>query len=183
MPSLSLCNLNKKFILPTLTFSVFVTGCTISAIWFYLSNIDRLDVFFDTISISSSLSVIFCFILLSLLGFSSLVFIASIMLIFIYTSNEMDFIKYTGIAHRIASVCYINSLFICLVLVSGFSINYYLNGDGYDVTITSVILIVIFSYSLTNWRILKSHTFLVQDIGRIDKPIRNKGMKFFCHYA
>lgn len=119
--------INKKFILSILTSSVFITGCTISVIWFYLSNINRLDVFFDAISITTSLGVIFGFILLSLIGFSSLIFTASFMVIFIYAANEHIYKQYNGIAHRIGIVCYINSLFTCLTLVGGFSIHYYQN--------------------------------------------------------
>lgn len=38
--------INKKFIISVVTSSTFITGFTIAVIWFYLSNIDRLDIFF-----------------------------------------------------------------------------------------------------------------------------------------
>lgn len=170
--------LNKKFILSILTSSIFITGCTTSVIWFYLSNIGRLDVFFDAISISSSLGVIFGFTLLSLIGFSSLIFIASAVLILIYSANEHIYKEYNGIAHRIGSICYINSLFICFILVSGFSIDFYFKWDGLWVTISGLIFIILFSYYFTNKIIINAHVFFVQDIGRTTKPIRKKEMKF-----
>ena len=54
--------LNKKFIISVITSSTFITGCTMAVIWFYLSNIDRLDIFFDAVSLSSALGIIFVFI-------------------------------------------------------------------------------------------------------------------------
>lgn len=170
--------LNKKFILSILTSSVFITGFTTSVIWFYLSNINRLDVFFDAISITTSLGVIFGFTLLSLIGFSSLIFIASFMVIFIYTVNEHIYKEYNGIAHRIGSICYVNSLFICLTLVGGFSIHYYQKFDGRWITILGLIFIIIFSYCFTRWFILNAHIFFVQDIGKTTRFIRKKEMRF-----
>ncbi len=40
-----------------------------AVIWFYLSNIDRLDIFFDAVSLSSALGIIFVFIIVSVSGF------------------------------------------------------------------------------------------------------------------
>lgn len=173
--------INKKFILSILTSSVFITGCTISVIWFYLSNINRLDVFFDAISITTSLGVIFGFTLLSLIGFSSLIFTASFMVIFIYAANEHIYKQYNGIAHRIGIVCYINSLFTCLTLVGGFSIHYYQKLDGLWITILGLIFIIISSYCFTKWIILNAHIFFVQDIGRSTRLIRKKEMRFCLH--
>ncbi len=34
-----------------------------AVIWFYLSNIDRLDIFFDTVSLSSAIGIIFVFLI------------------------------------------------------------------------------------------------------------------------
>lgn len=170
--------LNKKFILNILTSSIFITGCAISVIWFYLSNINRLDVFFDAISITTSLGVIFGFILLSLIGFSSLIFIASFMVIYIYTVNEHIYKEYNGIAHRIGTVCYINSLIICLTLVGGFSIHYYLKIDGLWTTIPGLIFIITLSYFFTRWFIFNAHIFFVQDIGKSTRLIRKKEMMF-----
>ncbi|EFC4078507.1 hypothetical protein NLK86_16740, partial [Escherichia coli] len=104
--------LNKKFIISVITSSTFITGCTMAVIWFYLSNIDRLDIFFDTVSLSSAIGIIFVFIIVSLSGFSLVIFISSFILILIYTLHEDNFKNYPSIPHRISTVCYLNSLFI-----------------------------------------------------------------------
>lgn len=83
--------LNKKFIISVITSSTFITGCTMAVIWFYLSNIDRLDIFFDTVSLSSAIGIIFVFIIVSFSGFSLVIFISSFILILIYTLHEDNF--------------------------------------------------------------------------------------------
>ncbi|HFO8343950.1 TPA: hypothetical protein ACHK1M_004125, partial [Escherichia coli] len=80
--------INKKFIISVVTSSTFITGFTIAVIWFYLSNIDRLDIFFDAVNLSSTLGIIFFFILLSISGFSLIIFISSFILILIYSGYE-----------------------------------------------------------------------------------------------
>lgn len=73
-----------------------------AVIWFYLSNIDRLDIFFDTVSLSSAIGIIFVFIIVSLSGFSLVIFISSFILILIYTLHEDNFKNYPSIPHRIS---------------------------------------------------------------------------------
>ena len=96
--------LNKKFIISVITSSTFITGCTMAVIWFYLSNIDRLDIFFDTVSLSSAIGIIFVFIIVSLSGFSLVIFISSFILILIYTLHEDNFKNYKGFISGILPV-------------------------------------------------------------------------------
>ena len=99
--------LNKKFIISVITSSTFITGCTMAVIWFYLSNIDRLDIFFDAVSLSSALGIIFVFIIVSVSGFSLVIFISSFILMLIYTGHEDNFKDYSSMPHRISIVCYL----------------------------------------------------------------------------
>lgn len=59
--------LTRKFIIAILTSSSFVTACIFSVIWFYLANIDRLDILYDALSVSSAVGIIFGFTLVDLL--------------------------------------------------------------------------------------------------------------------
>lgn len=171
--------LNKKLIISILTSSVFITGCTTSVIWLYLSNINRLDVFFDAVNLSSSLGIIFVFILLSLIGFSTLIFMASFVLVAIYTANERVFKEYNGIANRIGLVCYVNSLFVFAVLIIGFSIKFFFEIKNAWVFVSGCVCILFFGYYITNKMIINSHAFFVQDIGRVVHHIRKKRIRFF----
>lgn len=107
--------LTRKFIIAILTSSSFVTACTFSVIWFYLANIDRLDILYDALSVSSAVGIIFGFTLVSLLGFSLVIFISSFLTYLIYTAHEKEFVKYEGLTHSFTSVCFGNSVVMCAV--------------------------------------------------------------------
>ena len=152
---------NKKYIFTVITSSAFITGCTISVIWFYLSYLGRLDIFFDAASISSALGIIFCFVLLSLMGFSLVIFASSFILTFIYQANEDKFNAYTSMSHRISSICYLNSLFISFLIISGYAIHYYFHIKGYLVTLVCFAAIIAFSYILSIGNLFYAKTFLI----------------------
>ena len=141
--------INKKFIVTIVTSSVFVTSLTIAAIWFYLSNIDRLDIFFDAVSVSSSLGIIFFFILLSLIGFSTVIFISSFVMIFIYSIHEGKFRAFATIPQRFSSICYSNSIFICTIINIGNAAYYFTKYNGYIISTIVFIGVLIFSYTIT----------------------------------
>lgn len=168
--------LNKKFIISVITSSTFITGCTMAVIWLYLSNIDRLDIFFDAISLSSALGIIFFFILLSISGFSLVIFISSLILMLIYTGYENKFKDYLSIPHRISTVCYQNSLFICSGLIIGYYI-YYLSGwNGYIITGTSIVLMLAHSYIVSFFRLFRIQRFRLHKSDNYEKLPRKKGL-------
>ncbi|EFN7203012.1 TPA: hypothetical protein RW282_004697 [Escherichia coli] len=138
--------LNNKVFLAMLTSSVFSTGCAISAIWFYLQGLGRLDLFFDSIDIKFYLSVIFVFILLSLMALTSLIFISSHVLVYTYTWHKDYYKNHKGIAHRIAIICYINSIVFYFSLVLKPVLSAFSEEKSLYPSISEVILIVLFNY-------------------------------------
>ena len=110
--------INRKFFIAIITSSTFVTGCTFSVIWFYLANIDRLDILYDALSVTSAIGIIFGFTLLSLFGFSIVIFISSFLLYLIYLSNEQSLKHYEGLPSRLANVSLVNSIMIFIVFIS-----------------------------------------------------------------
>ncbi|ENS0018407.1 hypothetical protein ACEXR9_003041 [Salmonella enterica] len=170
--------LNKKFIISVITSSTFITGCTMAVIWFYLSNIDRLDIFFDAISLSSTLGIIFFFILVSISGFSLVIFISSFILILIYTGYEDKFKDYSSMPHRISTVCYLNSLFICCGMIVGYYI-YYLSGwSGYFISSTSLVLMLAHSYTVSFFRLFRIQKFRLHKSDNYEKLPSKKGLLF-----
>lgn len=155
--------LNKKFIISVITSSAFITGLTLAIIWLYLSNIDRLDIFHDAASVKSIMGIILGFAIFSILGFSILLFVSSLMLIITFSNYEKDIKKYDGIAHNFASVGILNSLSSCLLLMISFSIHYFFDWNGYLTSALFLLTSTAFSFWLTNKKILKSEKYLSQD--------------------
>lgn len=102
--------LNKKLIISIISSSAFITVLTVAVIWLYLSNIDRLDIFHDAVNVKSIMGIILGFAILSILGFSILLFISSLMLIIAYAHYERNLKKYNGIEHDFA----LTGMFNCL---------------------------------------------------------------------
>ncbi len=149
-----------------------------AVIWFYLSNIDRLDIFFDAISLSSALGIIFFFILVSISGFSLVIFISSFILILIYTGYEDKFKDYSSMPHRISTVCYLNSLFICCGMIVGYYI-YYLSGwSGYFISSTSLVLMLAHSYTVSFFRLFRIQKFRLHKSDNYEKLPSKKGLLF-----
>lgn len=170
--------LNKKLIISVISSSVFITGLTLSVIWLYLSNIDRLDVFHNTESVKSIMGIIIGFTLLSALGFSILLFISSLILIVIFTSYESDFKKYNGLAHSFATIGMLNSLSLCLLLITSFSIYYFFDWNGQITVALSLITFIVLSYWLTNKNILNAEKYLSQDTSEEESFLKKKSTKF-----
>ncbi|WP_228465247.1 hypothetical protein [Enterobacter hormaechei] len=145
--------INRKFFIAIITSSTFVTGCTFSVIWFYLANIDRLDILYDALSVTSAIGIIFGFTLLSLFGFSIVIFISSFLLYLIYLSNEQSLKHYEGLPSRLANVSLVNSIMICIVFISGISLYYFRNWNGFAVTITAIGLLLLTTWSMSRWQI------------------------------
>lgn len=171
--------INKKFIISVVTSSTFITGFTIAVIWFYLSNIDRLDIFFDAVNLSSTLGIIFFFILLSISGFSLIIFISSFILILIYSGYENKLKVYSSITHRISTVCYQNSLFICCLLIIAYYIYYMTKWNGYIITAVSIISIFIHSYVTCAARLFRKQKSRLNNKVRYEKLSRKKGFNFW----
>ncbi|WXP24332.1 hypothetical protein WHU07_10790 [Escherichia coli] len=171
--------LNKKFIISVITSSTFITGCTMAVIWFYLSNIDRLDIFFDTVSLSSAIGIIFVFIIVSFSGFSLVIFISSFILILIYTLHEDNFKNYPSIPHRISTVCYLNSLFICCSIIVGYYIYYLYGWNGYSISITGFVLMLAFSYFVSYFNLFKTKRFSWHKSDNYEKLPRKPGLLCF----
>lgn len=171
--------INKKFIISVVTSSTFITGFTIAVIWFYLSNIDRLDIFFDAVNLSSTLGIIFFFILLSISGFSLIIFISSFILILIYSGYENKLKVYSSITHRISTVCYQNSLFICCLLIIAYYIYYMTKWNGYIITAFSIISIFIHSYVTCAIRLFRKQKSRLNNTVRYEKLSRKKGFNFW----
>ncbi|EJV7098108.1 hypothetical protein [Escherichia coli] len=171
--------LNKKFIISVITSSTFITGCTMAVIWFYLSNIDRLDIFFDAVSLSSALSIIFVFIIVSISGVSLVIFISSFFLMLIYTLHEDDFQNYSSIPHRISTICYLNSLFICCSIIVGYYIYYLYGWNGYFISITGFVLMLAYSYLASYFKLFKIQKFRLHKSDNYEKLPRRIGLLCF----
>ena len=179
MEKIILNTLNKKFIISVISSSTFITGCTFAFIWFYLSNLDRLDIFFDAVNLSSTLGVIFFFILLSISGFSLIIFISSFILILIYSGYEHKLKGYPSITHRISTVCYQNSLFICCLLIISYYIYYISKWNGYIITYISIISIFMHSYVICRLRLFRKQKIRSNNKIRYEKPSRKKWLNFW----
>lgn len=140
--------LTRKFIIAILTSSSFVTACIFSVIWFYLANIDRLDILYDALSVSSAVGIIFGFTLVSLLGFSLVIFISSFLAYLIYTAHDKEFVKYEGLTHSFTSVCFGNSVVMCVVLIGAFCLQFFLHVNGFIVLALAIAIILAASYGL-----------------------------------
>ena len=169
---------NRKFIISVITSSTFITGCTMAVVWFYLSNIDRLDIFFDAVSFSSALGIIFFFILFSISGFSLLIFISSFILILIYTGYENKFKNYSSMPHRISTVCYLNSLFICCGIIIGYYIYYFSGWNGYLMSVISLLLMLAHSYTASFFKLFRIQDFRLHESDNYEKLPNKKGLLF-----
>lgn len=136
--------LNKKLIISVITSSAFITGLTLSVIWLYLSNIDRLDIFHDAASVKSIISMTLGFAVLSVLVFSMLLFSPSFILIVIFTIHKNNLKKYDGIAHDFTAVGMFNNLVLCLFSTIFLSIYIY-SGLNSCVIISLIITLVNFN--------------------------------------
>ncbi|MCM7283625.1 hypothetical protein M8Q08_16770 [Enterobacter hormaechei] len=161
--------LRKKFITAIFSSSILLTGFTIFIIWFYLINLERLDIFLDTTSIGSTLVVIFFFIVLAILAFSMLFFISSFMLMLTYNSNKDSFNENVGAAHCIGSTCFINSILICGIVISGYSLYYFNQLNGFYTAISTFILIIISNSITTHFKIMRHKNTLLKNPNHINK--------------
>lgn len=150
-----------------------------AVIWFYLSNIDRLDIFFDAVSLSSALSIIFVFIIVSISGVSLVIFISSFFLMLIYTLHEDDFQNYSSIPHRISTICYLNSLFICCSIIVGYYIYYLYGWNGYFISITGFVLMLAYSYLASYFKLFKIQKFRLHKSDNYEKLPRRIGLLCF----
>lgn len=153
---------NKKLILSVLSSSTFITGFTLTVIWLYLSNLDRLDVLYDSTSASSAIAVIFGFTILSVLGFSILIFSSSFILILIFSSYEKELTIYNGMPHNFSITGLFNSLGLFAILPASFFSYYYFELNGYLVTSAFVIITVRLSFYITNKYIFNSKEYISQ---------------------
>ncbi|MGE6302244.1 hypothetical protein [Serratia liquefaciens] len=145
---------SKKFILSIMSSSAFMTGLTLAVIWLYLSNLERLDIFYDATSASSAIAFIFGFAILSLLGFSMLIFSSSFMMVLIFSNYEKDLVKHNKIAHGFSITGLLNSLGLCILLSLCFFSYYYFKLNGHLTTIAFLIASVLFSFYITKKNIL-----------------------------
>ncbi|MEG1210024.1 MAG: hypothetical protein RSE29_02775 [Leclercia sp.] len=171
--------LSRKFIIAILTSSSFVTACTFSVIWFYLANIERLDILYDALSVSSAIGIIFGFTLISLLGFSLVIFISSFIVYLIYTAHEKEFRNYDGLTHNFTTVCMCNSFAMCFILISAFCLQLYLDVNGYIVLALAMCVITVFSYGLCHKFIFSVQSYIDTDNARTEKYLQKKSVKRF----
>lgn len=169
--------INKKVIFTIITSSAFISACTFTVIWLYLSNIERLDILYDAISFTSAIGIVFGFTLVSLLAFSLLIFISSFILYLIYSANEKEYAGYNGMAMSLSTTCCINSIALCLVLIGGFCLNYFLKINGYVVFVISLIAMPGFSFWITRKNILRKSTYLIEDNQRSAPFLQTRIMK------
>ena len=171
--------LSRKFIIAILTSSSFVTACTFSVIWFYLANIERLDILYDALSVSSAIGIIFGFTLLSLLGFSLIIFISSFIIYLIYTAHEKELKHYDGLTHTFTTVCMCNSFVMCLILISAFCLQFFGDLNGFIVFALATCVIILFSYGLCHKLIFSVKSYIDKDNERTVKYLQKKSVKRF----
>ncbi|MCU6682996.1 hypothetical protein M8320_13420 [Leclercia sp. H6W5] len=171
--------LSRKFIIAILTSSSFVTACTFSVIWFYLANIERLDILYDALSVSSAIGIIFGFTLISLLGFSLVIFISSFIVYLIYTAHEKEFRNYDGLTHSFTTVCMCNSFVMCFVLISAFCLQFFWDINGFIVFALATCIITAFSYGLCHKLIFSVQSYIDKDNERTEKYLQKKSVKRF----
>ncbi|MFO3904325.1 hypothetical protein AAHD62_07320 [Enterobacter hormaechei] len=169
--------LTRRFILAILTSSSFVTACTFSVIWFYLANLDRLDILYDALSVSSAIGIIFGFTLVSLLGFSLVIFISSFLVYLIYTAHEKEFRHYEGLTHSFTTVCICNSFVMCFVLIGSFCLQFLLDVSGYIVLPLALCTITALSYGICHMFIFSVRSYIDTDNRRIEKYLQKKAVK------
>ncbi|CAI1153626.1 hypothetical protein [Serratia ficaria] len=150
---------SKKLILSVISSSAFITGLTLAVIWLYLYNLGRLDIFYDATNASSAVAVIFGFTILSLLGFSILIFSSSFMVMLIFSSYEKSLIKNNEVANSFSIVVLFNSLGLYFFLFACFIPYYYLNLNGLLTFIVSLIISAIFSFYITKRNILNPRKY------------------------
>jgi len=168
---------NKKIILPLVFSSTFITGCTFIVIWLYLFNIERLDILYAALSMSSAMGIIFGFTLVSLIGFSIIVFPSSFMLYIIYNANEKNFKKYDGLSHSLAVLSCLNSYVFLVTIIGTFCLKYYLKWEGYIVVFIFMFIVIASSYFLTRKVIFKSEGYLKRDNELEDKPLQKNSFR------
>ncbi|WP_248943848.1 hypothetical protein [Serratia silvae] len=174
--------LNKKLIISIISSSAFITVLTVAVIWLYLSNIDRLDIFHDAVNVKSIMGIILGFAILSILGFSILLFISSLMLIIAYAHYERNLKKYNGIEHDFALTGMFNCLISCLLLILLTSILYYIKLNSFIIISLFLLPSMFFSFFLTNNRILKSRKYLSQDSNEEDSFLKKWSTKYFMPF-
>lgn len=178
MNNIIMKSVKKKFIAAIFSSSLLLTGCTVFTIWFYLTNLDRLDIFLDTTSIGSTLIVIFFFIILATLTFSMLFFISSFMLMFTYNIIKNNFKESVGAAHRIGAICFINSLSICTITITGISLHYFKELNGLCITASSLFLMITISFVTTYFKITKNKDFLFNDVSLLSGKLKTIWVTF-----
>ncbi len=171
-------HLSRKFIIAILTSSSFVTACTFCVIWFYLANIDRLDILYDAISVSSAIGIIFGFTLVSLLGFSLIIFISSFIVYLIYSAHEKEFSNYDGLTHSFTNVCICNSFVMCFVLTFSFCLQFIWDINGYVVLIGAISIVSISSYSVCHKFIFSVSSYIDADNERTEKYLQKSSVKY-----
>lgn len=170
-------HLSRKFIFAILTSSSFVTACTFCVIWFYLANIDRLDILYDALSVSSAIGIIFGFTLVSLLGFSLIIFISSFIVYLIYSAHEKAFRNYDGLTHSFTTVCMCNSFIMCVILISSFCLQFYLDINGYVALAIATGIIALSSYGLCHKFIFSVQSYIDTDNAQAEKYLQKPAVK------
>ncbi|CAD5740887.1 Uncharacterised protein [Escherichia coli] len=97
----------------------------------------------------------------------------------IYTLHEDDFQNYSSIPHRISTVCYLNSLFICCSIIVGYYIYYLYGWNGYFISITGFVLMLAYSYLASYFKLFKIQNFRLHNSDNYEKLPRRIGLLSF----
>ncbi|CAI0999648.1 Uncharacterised protein [Serratia plymuthica] len=170
---------SKKLILSVISSSAFITGLTLAVTWLYLYNLGRLDIFYDATNASSAIAVIFGFAILSLLGFSILIFSSSFMMILIFSSYEKDLIRHNEIANGFSITVLFNSLGLYIFLSACFFSYYYFDLNGYLTFIVFLIISVLFSFCITKRNILNPKKYSPHSNNGAKEPLEKTSTKIF----
>ncbi|HHK8379889.1 TPA: hypothetical protein ACQVK5_005235, partial [Serratia marcescens] len=169
---------SKKLIISVLSSSAFITGLTIAVIWLYLFNLDRLDIFYDAISARSAIAVIFGFTIISTLGFSTLIFSSSFIIILIFSNYKNELGKQHSTVHGFSNVGLFNNLGSCILLITSFIVYNYSIANGYVCTILFIVASLLLSYYITYVKIIKPIKITHQSNSEIKGRIGKRSMIF-----
>ncbi|WP_274864379.1 hypothetical protein [Serratia marcescens] len=169
---------SKKLIISVLSSSAFITGLTIAVIWLYLFNLDRLDIFYDAISTRSAIAVIFGFTIISTLGFSTLIFSSSFIIMLIFSNYKNELGEQNSTVREFSNVGLFNNLGSCILLITSFVVYNYSVANGYICTILFIVASLLLSYCITYIRIIKPIKITHQSNNEIKGRIGKRSMIF-----
>lgn len=170
--------INKTFIVTFLTSSSVVSACAFGVIWFYLDNIGRLDILYDALNVSSAIAIVFCFTLISLLGFSAAIFTPSFLLYLIYKSYEKELIHYDGLTLNFLRICALNSIIMCITVNGTFWLKYYFQISGYIALAITAFIVIFATYYQCNKSIFSVKNYIDTDKNLTEEFLQKKAFKF-----